>query len=111
MLTWPRRRTKTGMLIEILGHTVTLAGTGEEAVALVEQGSRPDLVILDMNMPGWGGKGTLPRLRALCPALPVFLSTGRADQDALDLVAGHAHVSLLSKPFTIDELKWRLELL
>ena len=101
----------TGMLIEILGHSVTHAGSGEEAVAMVEQGARPDLVILDMNMPGWGGLGTLPRLRALCPAMPVFLSTGRTDQDALDLVAGHAHVNLLSKPFTIDELKWRLDAL
>jgi len=35
------------------------------------------VVILDMNMPGLGGIGTLPRLRALLPTVPVLLSTGR----------------------------------
>ena len=99
----------TGMLIGILGHHVTHIASGEEALALLEGGARPGVVILDMNMPGLGGQGTLPRLRELCPDLPVLLSTGRTDQDALELVANDAHVDLLAKPFTVDELKWRLE--
>ncbi len=56
-----------------------------------------------MNMPGLGGAATLPLLRAHCPGVPVLLATGRADQAALDLVAGHANVRLLPKPFTMDE--------
>jgi len=94
----------TGALVEILGHAVTPAASGEIALALLAQGFQPDLVILDMNMPGLGGRGTLPRLRALCPTVPVILATGRADEDVRALVAGDLHATLLAKPFSIEEL-------
>lgn len=95
--------------LEILGHSVKLAGNGEDALAELAAGYEPDLVILDMNMPGLGGAGTLPRLRALQPGLPVLLTTGRTDQSALDLAAAHPSVSLLPKPFGMRELQKYLE--
>jgi len=91
-----------------MGHTVATVGSGEEALARLEGGLRPGVVILDLNMPGLGGAGTLPRLRRLCPGLPVILATGRADQTALDLVAGHEGVTLLAKPFGLKDLRARL---
>jgi len=97
-----------GGLIELLGHQTTTAPTGEAALALIEAGLRPDLVILDMNMPGMGGAGTLPRLRTLLPLVPVLLATGRADQAAQDLVLAHPFVSMLSKPFGRKELQAHL---
>ncbi|MFZ1612870.1 MAG: PAS domain S-box protein [Holophaga sp.] len=97
------------MLLEVLGHQAIPAACGEEALAKLEGGLRPDVVILDMNMPGLGGAGTLPRLRLLNPTVPVLLATGRADQTALELVNAHAHVTLLSKPFSMKELKQGLE--
>ena len=98
----------TRILVEALGHQVSGAASGEEAMAMLEQGLRPDVVILDMNMPGYGGKGTLPRLRALCPDLPVLLATGRADQEALELVAAHPRVTLMAKPYSLQELQGQL---
>ncbi len=95
-------------MLELLGHQPCLATSGEEALIRVEGGLRPDVVILDMNMPGIGGAGTLPRLRALLPTVPVLLTTGRADQTALDLVQAHPHVTLLSKPFGMKELQAHL---
>ena len=95
----------TRMLLEVLGHAVTVAAGGEEALGQVEQGLRPELVVLDMNMPGLGGKGTLPRLRELLPGVPVLLATGRADQEALDLVAAHPCVTLMTKPFSFEDLR------
>ena len=95
-------------ILELLGHQVVLAPSGEEALARLEAGLRPDVVILDMNMPGLGGAGTLPRLRALRPDLPVLLATGRADQTAQDLVQAHPGVTLLSKPFGKKELEAHL---
>jgi len=97
-------RSSTRLLLEALGHAVTTADSGEEALRLLAAGTRPELVLLDMNMPGWGGGGTLPRLRALLPGLPVLLTTGRADQTALDLVAAHPPMACLPKPFTVEEL-------
>jgi len=97
-------------ILEALGHrAVTTAGSGEEALALLASGLEPDLVILDLNMPGLGGVGTLPRLRMLRPAVPVLLATGRADQTALAISRAHPGVTLLSKPFGIGELRKHLE--
>jgi PAS domain S-box-containing protein len=97
-------------LMEVLGHRVTASLSGEEALAQLESGLQPDVVVLDMNMPGLGGAGTLPRLRILCPTLPVLLCTGRVDQAAMDLVEGQPFVWLLAKPFSMTELQKQLEL-
>ena len=91
-------------LLETLGHRSTLAASGEVALDLLAAGFRPDAVILDVNMPGLGGAATLPRLRTLLPGLPILLSTGRVDQQALELVGAHAPVTLLPKPFTLKDL-------
>ena len=53
-------------------------------------------------------EATLPRLRDLCPTVPVLLATGWADQEALDLVAAHPFVTLLSKPFSFEERRGHL---
>jgi len=98
-------------ILAILGHSVTAALSGEEALGEIEAGFQPDVVILDMNMPGLGGVGTLPRLRALLPRVPVLLSTGRIDQVALDLASAHPGVTLLPKPFSMKELQQHLEIL
>lgn len=87
-----------------MGHHVTPTCSGEAALA--ELGTvQPDLVILDLNMPGIGGAETLRRLRRIHPGLPVLLATGRADQVALDLVAAFPGVTLMSKPFSLQELQ------
>ena len=103
-------QTSTQMVLEVLGQTtVNTALSGEEALAMLEAGFEPDLVILDMNMPGLGGIGTLPRLRVLRPEVPVLLATGRVDQTALTLASAHPGVTLLSKPFGLRELQKHLE--
>jgi PAS domain S-box-containing protein len=102
-------QTSVGMMLETLGHTVCPAPTGELAMEQLEGGLRPDLVILDMNMPGIGGPGTLPLLRSMHPALPVLLATGRVDQAALDLIASDVNTALLSKPFSMNEVKAKFE--
>jgi CheY-like chemotaxis protein len=98
------------VILKVLGHTaLATAPSGEEALAMLEAGLEPDLVILDMNMPGLGGTGTLPRLRGLRPVLPVLLSTGRTDQTALALASAFPGVTLLSKPFSMSDLQKHLK--
>ena len=96
-------------LLKNLGHAATSVFGGEAALEMIEMGFRPDLVILDMNMPGMDGAVALPRIRALCPTVPVLLATGRADQAAIDLVDNHAHVTLLPKPFDLENFRRVLE--
>ena len=102
-------QSSTHALLDVLGHATVAVSSGEEALARLEAGFEPDIVLLDMTMPGLGGAGTLPRLRLLRPALPVLLATGRADQTVLDLVQAYPMVTLLSKPFSIRELRLQLE--
>lgn len=102
-------QTSLKMLLETLGHIVTSTPNGEKALAKFEAGYQADLVILDLNMLGLGGAGTLPRLRVLRPEVPVLLATGRSTQTALDLVEGDANTTLLSKPFSMGELKAKIE--
>lgn len=102
-------RASMAAMFDLMGHPLHTATRGEEALEMLEGGLVPDLVILDMNMPGLGGAGTLPRIRQHHPALPIFLATGRADQKALDLVHAHTGVRLLPKPFTFQELERALQ--
>lgn len=96
-------------ILRAAGHTVTTVSGGARAVAVVEAGLRPNLVVLDMNMPELDGAATLPRLRKLLPNVPVVLSTGQADQDAQSLAASHALVTLLPKPFTASALGQKVD--
>jgi CheY-like chemotaxis protein len=96
-------------LLGFLGHHARVVPSGEEALMLLDAGVRPDVVVLDLNMPGLGGAGTLPRLRERCPHLPVVLFTGRMDQTALDLAKRYPEVRLLPKPVSINELKKQIE--
>jgi len=102
-------QSSTGTILELLGHKVSGAFSGEGALEQMATGFRPDVIILDINMPGLGGARTLKRLRELYPTLPVLLSTGRVDQTALDLVAAYPMVALLPKPFTLKELQGHLQ--
>ncbi|BDU76820.1 ABC transporter substrate-binding protein [Mesoterricola sediminis] len=104
----PLVRESIQSVLEVLGHRAEAFPTGEELLDRLADLPDVDLVILDLNMPGLGGPGTLPRLRALRPDLPVFLVTGRADGEAQALVDGYPGVILLGKPFSLKELDDRL---
>ena len=95
-------------LLEVLGHEVDAVDGGMKALARLDEGHVPDLVIMDVGMPGLGGVGTLKGLKALRPDLPVLLATGRVNQAALDLVGAHSQVALLAKPYSMKELQQNL---
>jgi len=82
-----------------------VAVSGECALDRLQAGEEFDVVLLDINMPGIGGVGTLPRLRALRPGLPVLLATGRVDQVAVDLAESATGVTLMPKPYRLKDLK------
>lgn len=101
-------RLSTSRLLAALGHVPVVAVSGECALDRLNAGEAFDVVLLDINMPGIGGVGTLPRLRALRPGLPVLLATGRVDQVAVDLAESAAGVTLMPKPYRLKDLKAHL---
>ena len=98
-------RYSTMAILDALGHQAMAVASGEEAIQRLEAGFQPEVVILDLNMPGLGGIGTLPHLGRV----PVLLATGRADQATLDLIRDQPNVTLLPKPFNMRDLQKTLE--
>jgi len=66
------------MTLEYDGYDVMLAATGEEGVKLIER-EAPDLVFLDIKMPGMDGLEVLQKLRHLVEVTPVVVISGHAD--------------------------------
>ena len=63
------------MLLRRRGYAVTIASSGAEALALIEQ--QPfDLLLLDLKMPGMSGIEVAQRARALQPAAKILILTG-----------------------------------
>ena len=96
--------------LEAGGYAVGLAADGGEALASVER-SAPDLVVLDVTMPGLDGLAVCRRIRAKGLALPILLLTAR---DAVpDRVAGleAGADDYLVKPFAPEELLARVRAL
>lgn len=88
------------------GYVITEAKTGEEAIESVRK-SRPDLILLDVNMPGIGGIEACREIRRGCDAPIIMLTVRNAERDkvlALDAGADDYVV----KPFGIEELLARI---
>ena len=96
-------------MLELMGHGAQAAEDGTEALALFQGGLDVDLVILDMNMPGLNGSETLARIKALRPGQTVLLSSGFNDREVDDLVRGHTGVHGIQKPFSLKELRAKLQ--
>ncbi|HXK16141.1 MAG TPA: response regulator transcription factor [Gaiellaceae bacterium] len=92
------------------GYAVETAADGGEALAAVER-SAPDLVVLDVGMPGVDGLSVSRRLRAKGLAVPVLLLTAR--DSVPDRVAGldAGADDYLVKPFATEELLARVRAL
>lgn len=65
-----------GLMVE--GHEALLARDGQEAIEIVEQ-QRPDMVVLDISMPGMDGIETMNRLLSRDNRLPIVLNTAYAN--------------------------------
>jgi DNA-binding response OmpR family regulator len=96
--------------LEQEGYQVSVAGSGEEALALAAD-LAPDLVVLDVRMPGMDGFETLRRLRAEGSKAPVLMLTARDEE--MDKVIGleMGADDYMTKPYKLRELVARIRAL
>lgn len=80
------------------GYQVVEAGNGSDALALLQRGLRPRILVSDVRMPGPLNGLELARLaRTIVPEIPVLLTTGYNELSTHEF-------TLLLKPFTPEEL-------
>ena len=88
------------------GYEVEDAKTGEEALLKVRE-FRPDLVLLDINMPGMGGLAACKQLRAATDAGIIMLTVRNAEADKVRALDAGAD-DFITKPFSTPELMARI---
>ncbi len=86
------------MTLEYDGYECLGAATGQEGLALAER-EAPDLVILDVKMPGMDGIEVLERLQVLDEALPVVMISGHATTATAVEATKKGAFDFLDKPF------------
>ncbi|MCB2216104.1 MAG: PAS domain S-box protein [Desulfobulbaceae bacterium] len=99
----------TTSMLEALGHQVECARDGDECLARFRQaianGSPPDLIILDLTIPGGkGGEETLREIRGIDPSVKVVVSSGYSNDPVIACYDRYGFSAALSKPYVVEEL-------
>ena len=87
-----------------LGYQVETASDGPAALARLGE-ARPDIVLLDVRMPGMDGVEVLKRIRSLDPGLPVVMVTANEDVDLARETLKLGAFDYVSKPFDFSYLE------
>jgi CheY-like chemotaxis protein len=96
--------------LEMRGYDVLEARDGRFGVDQVKaHGSRISLVLLDMTMPHMGGPAAFREMRQLQPDLPVVLSSGYSEAEAMGRFEGQGLRGFIQKPYSPRELVARIQ--
>lgn len=100
----PRQRELLGGFAQSLGYGVAEASSAEAALGIIRR-TPPDMVLLDVRLPGMSGIDAMPEIRKLDERLPVLLVTAFADlRQAVSAMKCGAD-DYLAKPVDLDELE------
>ncbi|MFH1057595.1 MAG: PAS domain S-box protein [Pseudomonadota bacterium] len=92
-------------ILEMHGYRVLTADSGERALDVYqEQAGAVALVILDLGMPGMGGRGCLQRLLAQDPGAKVVISSGYATDSAAQDLRAMGAAGFINKPYRLSDM-------
>lgn len=86
------------------GFQTVTAGNGKEALTKAEE-AHPDIVLLDMKMPGMDGIEILKQLKIKQHDLQVMMMTAYGELDLIEESIMHGAVRYFTKPFDVFELR------
>lgn len=95
------------LILSGAGHTVSAAGSGASAIAGVPT-LQPELILLDVRMPGMDGLETLTALRRDGVTVPVLMMTADNSPETLRDVMARGGNGYVLKPFDADDLIARI---
>jgi len=104
----PEVRAMLEDVLTSLGYATRTAADGATAVRAVLT-EAPDVVLLDVYMPGLSGVGALPTIVALAPNAKVIMISGAANEDVLKRSLAFGAHDYVTKPFEISSLSRALE--
>jgi two-component system KDP operon response regulator KdpE len=102
----PQIRRALGVNLRARGYDVDLAETGEKALELAAR-HHPDVVVLDLGLPGIGGVEVIEGLRGWTQVPVIVLSVRETERDKVAALDAGAD-DYVTKPFGMDELLARL---
>jgi FixJ family two-component response regulator len=99
-------RETTKKILDKKGFDTLMAATGQEALAQLD--NEPDVIVLDIRMPGMDGNETLAEIKRKKPAIPVIMLTGHGEGEAAKLSLKQGAFDFLTKPCDVDTLALRI---
>jgi len=97
-------------MLEFFGYTVLTAADGEEAVSIYRrEWPRIDVVLLDLIMPGMGGRKCLEKLLAVRPDAKIIVASGFSANDSIQDILIAGAFDFLAKPYSVDMLLEKME--
>jgi excisionase family DNA binding protein len=90
--------------LELEGYSVLEAGSAEEGMALLDEGKQPQLILLDVMMPGTDGWEMLQRIQEQHGAIPVVMFSGQVDGQAARDAETRGAKGFVGKPFDPQQL-------
>lgn len=98
-----RMRSVLSRFLSLKGYEVAEAADGREAIALARR-KKPDIILLDMDMPGKSGLEVLGELVPLLPGTGFFIVTGNGDEGLARSCLGLGAFDYVSKPVDLEVL-------
>jgi len=100
----------TRVMLEESGFAVVTAADGVEGVEVFRnQAARLSAVVLDMNMPRMDGAETFRQMHRIAPGVPVILTSGLDEQDAVSEFTGAGLAGFIQKPYRMKALLQKIE--
>lgn len=92
------------MMLDVVGYDIYMAGDGPQALAHIEAGLRPNIILSDYRLPGPNGVEIVKSLRAYVnDEVPVIMMTGDTSGTAIR-EEGLGSLEVLSKPVDVQRL-------
>lgn len=99
----PQLRQSFGKILRTEGHSVRMAGSGEAGLAAIKE-CLPDLVVLDVRLPGMSGLETFKVIKEMDPKLPVIIMTAYGTTETAIEATKMGAFDYVLKPFDIPSL-------